>query len=239
MKKKVPLLLFLVVLFLLLAVLVRESYPQRFYDRFFSGKDQNKALYLRNTRYTERMEYNQLFTGTKKIVMFGDSHTEWMDWSELMQRNDIANRGISGDITEGFLKRLHTVFALQPEVCVLEGGINDILMRIPLEEIEANLKQLVEQLQEKKIKVVLCTLTFGLADRPDAERVNRQAAMMNKKIIALAKSKAIPVLDLNAETSVNGARKAEYALPDGLHFNAKVYALWKEKLQVILQEQGI
>ena len=63
---------------------------------------------------------------TKKadVVMLGDSLTSNVNWSELFDRR-IINRGVGGDITDGYLQRLKYVYDLKPKKVFINGGTND------------------------------------------------------------------------------------------------------------------
>lgn len=241
MKKKSFFIPFLVTFLLLLFVLVKERYPTRIYNRFFSDEQskENENLYLLNHRYHEQTSFFNLYMKPKKIVMLGDSHTEWINWSELMQRDDIANRGISGDITSGFLHRLNDVYRLKPQLCVIEGGTNDILLEMEPNTIAENLLKITQNLRKKGIKTVICTVTYASALRDNAVEINQRMEKLNMEIVKLAQQTNSPVLDLNDLMCDGMLRRLEYALEDGLHFSAKAYAVWKEKLENVLKEQGV
>ena len=64
--------------------------------------------------------------------MLGTSLTQDMDWNELMNRGDIVNRAFGGDIFEVMADRLPYVLAAEPKICIIEGGINDVDLDIPV-----------------------------------------------------------------------------------------------------------
>src|SRR5262245_31960720 len=60
------------------------------------------------------------------IIMLGNSITDYAQWNELLQVNEVRNRGISGDITYGILERLDEVTEGKPAKVFVLIGINDI-----------------------------------------------------------------------------------------------------------------
>ena len=68
----------------------------------------------------------------------------------------IVNAGVSGDTTAGGLARLQgDVLSHKPRVVIVELGGNDILRRVPRNEIRANLAAIVEVVQDAGAAVVL------------------------------------------------------------------------------------
>ena len=63
----------------------------------------DKYTYDKNYLYQVRKDQHMSYKIQADIVMLGDSMTEFAEWNELLGRNDVVNRGIRGDITEGML----------------------------------------------------------------------------------------------------------------------------------------
>ena len=71
-------------------------------------------------------EFEQKPIGNNKIVFLGNSITEGGgNWSNRFKTNNIVNRGISGDYTEGVLNRLNEIIYYKPISVFLLIGIND------------------------------------------------------------------------------------------------------------------
>ena len=65
--------------------------------------------------------------GKNKIVFLGNSITEGGgDWNKRFGTNNIVNRGIGGDITEGIIVRIQEIIYFKPVAVFLLIGINDI-----------------------------------------------------------------------------------------------------------------
>src|SRR5262249_25368365 len=61
------------------------------------------------------------------VVMLGDSITAWTDWNALLPSFDVANHGVSGDTTQGVLRRIDSIVAMHPRCIAVMIGINDLL----------------------------------------------------------------------------------------------------------------
>lgn len=108
------------------------------------------------------------------IVCFGDSLTAGYgtepgqsypdDLQPLLQAKGfpyrVVNAGVSGNTTKDGLERVASVLARQPQIVVLEFGGNDGLRGLPVEQTEANLASMVQQLQRGGATVVLAGMTL-------------------------------------------------------------------------------
>ena len=77
--------------------------------------------------YFERItEFKKDPIGKNKIVFLGNSIMQGGgDWNERYQCSNIVNRGISGDYTNGILKRLDEITFYKPTAVFLMIGINE------------------------------------------------------------------------------------------------------------------
>ncbi len=67
----------------------------------------------------------------------------------------VVNSGVSGETTNGALARLSWVMALNPDIVILETGVNDGLRGISPFLIRKNIGTIIDRLQEKQIIIVL------------------------------------------------------------------------------------
>jgi acyl-CoA thioesterase I len=132
------------------------------------------------------------------IVCFGDSLTAGAGldpaqaYPEILQkeldargkRYRVVNAGVSGDTTQDGLARLPLVLAEKPAVVVLEFGANDGLRGQPVTSSEANLRQMIEELQKAGAKVVLAGMTlppnYGTEYIGKFERMYKELAKEHK-----------------------------------------------------------
>ncbi|WP_373481840.1 GDSL-type esterase/lipase family protein [Acetobacterium sp.] len=98
-----------------------------------------------------------------KIICFGDSLTfgyqvsreeKWHVIAAKKTGIHIVNRGVSGDTTEGMLKRIQKqVFNAKPDGVILMGGYNDIFFNRSWEPTAQNMITMVDQSRANNIQV--------------------------------------------------------------------------------------
>jgi acyl-CoA thioesterase-1 len=108
------------------------------------------------------------------LVCFGDSLTAGYgtdlgesypdDLQKLLDASGynyhVLNAGISGNTTKDGLERIQRVIARHPQLVVVEFGGNDGLRGLPLHQTEANLSNIIQQLQQSGAEVVLAGITL-------------------------------------------------------------------------------
>ena len=110
-------------------------------------------------------------TNKPKILAFGDSLTiglgltEKESYPSLLQEKlkadgydyEVLNAGMSGDTSGGGLERIDWSLN-QPniEIMILELGANDILKGLSIEQMKANLTQIIRKAKARNVKVLLC-----------------------------------------------------------------------------------
>jgi Ca2+-binding RTX toxin-like protein len=114
------------------------------------------------------------FTGTLRLATLGDSLADGNAGQRPVGFPDqiqaalgglglevvYLDHAVSGERTDQGLARLGDVIADAPDVVILELGTNDAIQRRPLEEVEVNLRSIIEGLRAEDIQVLL-TGTFG------------------------------------------------------------------------------
>ena len=197
--------------------------------------------YRDNAVYTSFTTVYPLYCRPKKIVMLGNSLTQFVNWAELLNRPDIANRGIGGDITAGYIGRLNYIIHAKPKICFIEGGVNDINRGVHQDTIIKNLKSIIDTLQRNGIKPVLTTVTLLTEQYKTKNPVeqNKKIIELNRQIFQLVKDKSVKLIDLNPYVSDKNFLLSDYAVEDGLHFTGKTYLIWKRAIEKILEQEGI
>ncbi len=127
----------------------------------------------------------------------------------------VVNAGVSGDTTAGGIRRLDWIIKTNPEIVILELGANDGLRGIPLNEVRANLSQIIQRLQDKGIQVVLA----GMKLPPNYGPV--YAVGFSNLFKELAKEYDIPVIPFFLE---GVATRPELNQDDSLHPTAAGYS---------------
>ncbi|HEX9656486.1 MAG TPA: GDSL-type esterase/lipase family protein [Bacteroidota bacterium] len=199
-------------------------------------QEREEPLFRRNPNYRTQTElYGVYKTQRATIVMLGNSITQRVEWQELLGRPDVVNRGIGSDVTEGYLNRLTYVYALQPRIVCVMGGINDLYSNVPVETVFQNYKTLLEELGANKIIPVVQSTLFVSPKWRDHETKNREVALLNGLLKQYAAENRITYLDVNSILSRDGALLNEYTW-DGVHLTASGYARWRDLLEPVLAE---
>lgn len=158
------------------------------------------------------------------IVFIGDSITQRSDWYDIFPNQTIANRGISGDTTEGVLNRMDTIIDTKPEKAFLMIGTNDISVGVDVETIIENYIKILDELETNNITPIVQS-TILTYDQPQ-ER-NENINKLNVKLKDICSDRNIAYVDLNPYLSENGMLSDEYSY-DGVHLNGQAYVVWSK-----------
>lgn len=215
---------------------------------------QDKKLYLNNPIYQRQLEFYDIYKPKNvNIVMLGNSLTHGVEWNQLLGRNDVIEMGIVSDILSGFKNRLNYVYRVNPKICFILGGLNDIYQWIPVEDIYRDYVEVIEQLQSRGIKpVIQSTLYAGrewgsdwlAQNKPElnpadvnAER-NKEVDRLNEMLKNYANRNNIEFIDLNKLMSRGNYLRSELTY-DGAHLNAAGYKIWGREVEKVLKKSGI
>lgn len=221
----------IVLMLIIIVTFIQGNLWNRAYQYFTRKLNiQDEYKYTDNPKYKPGVDNFMLFNRQADIVMLGNSITAGIDWNELLERQDIANRGINGDITEGMLNRMNSVIKVKPKVCFFLGGINDLTRRVSPEQTIINIKNIINILLENNITPVLQSIIYTENRFYDFEHNNKLIPTMNDILKMFAKEKGIMYLDLNEQLSENLFLKPEFT-DDGLHLNAEGYVVWGKIIQ--------
>jgi lysophospholipase L1-like esterase len=175
---------------------------------------------------------------TGRIVFLGNSITEMGDWKKLTGDSTVLNRGISGDITFGVLKRLDEILNRKPSKIFLLIGINDIGKDIPPTVITDNIKKIIRriEIESPSTKIFLQNL---LPVNPSINRFpqhyDKQSKIVetNKLLIHVAKETNVTLVDLNKLFRDNKGNLQEKYTKDGLHLypGGEGYKIWVDHLK--------
>lgn len=167
------------------------------------------------------------------IVQFGDSIIKGGNWNDLLGRSDIKNSGFSG-FTTSHLRWLiqKNVIEFNPEICLIEGGINDIGVGIPLERTMTNYKSLIDTLISNNITPIVQSTLYVVDDPYKRVMVDS----LNNFLIEYCDQKSIKYLDINSKLSTDIGLKPEYST-DGTHINENAYYVWAKEIKEVLKTQ--
>ena len=163
-------------------------------------------------------------------IFLGNSITAGTDWTELLNMNNVCNRGISSDITFGVLERLDEVTSGKPKKIFILIGINDISRNIPDSHILNNYRRIIQKIKgsSSSTKIYFHSLLPVNNTFPVRNHFNKDEHILfvNAGLKNIAKEHDISFIDLyphflNADNKLD----KKYTM-DGLHLNADGYKLW-------------
>jgi acyl-CoA thioesterase I len=73
----------------------------------------------------------------------------------------VINEGKSGETSSQALKRIPAVLARNPDIVVLQFGLNDALAGVPVEKVKENLQIMIEEFEAAGVTVILAGNTIG------------------------------------------------------------------------------
>ena len=175
---------------------------------------------------------------SKDIVMLGNSLTEGGgDWGKRLGKDNVINRGISGDEVMGVYDRLHQILPGKPAKIFLLIGVNDVSHDLSTDSIVYRIDQTLARIQKEspETKVYLQSLL------PINESFNRYKRLTNKtyqipeinaRLETLAKEKKITFINLYPLFTEKGTNVLKKELTyDGLHLNDEGYKVWVDAIK--------
>ena len=70
----------------------------------------------------------------------------------------VINHGVSGDTSSGGVRRLSVALNDDPDILIVELGVNDGLRGVPVAQVRRNLETIIETAQARGVTVVLCAM---------------------------------------------------------------------------------
>ncbi|GAB4131175.1 MAG: hypothetical protein Fur0015_04990 [Ignavibacteriales bacterium] len=226
-------------IFFAVLLIVSELFSQ-------SVKDSSKS-FNRNPNYELELGLQSISKIRQAdIVMFGNSITHGGNWNELLGRKNVVERGIPSDNTEGMLNRINSIIKLNPKICFILAGVNDLYSGFSVEYTFSNYVQILNELKKKKIIPVIQSCIYAGKDwgkdwnlTPEFnQNKNLEIERLNFLLKDYAVKNNIDFIDLNSKLS-----KDKFLLPevtyDNLHLNFKGYKLWVSEVEKILIKYGL
>jgi len=223
----------------LILILIKENYPQKIMSKINSSDNfNNKESYRDTDEYRHELSLYNVYQKKGEIVMLGNSITYRVNWNELLGRDDVINRGIGKDITQGFIDRLQTVIVVEAKLCFIMGGINDIFKGADSKDIVTNLETICKLLRENGTEPILNSILYVSSDYPEFTSINMQVKKTNKLIKQLCDKESIEYINLNNHFAENYFLKKEFSF-DGIHLTAKAYKKWGELITASIETYNI
>ena len=222
------------VLFLLISCQVNpDEIPSYIYPNL--NKEIRYQVDWQKKLYDKRIkEFKESPIGYNQIVLLGNSITEDAnDWNDRLGTENITNRGVSGDITDGMLVRLDEIIYFKPLAIFLLIGINDIYaMNLPdgkqtEKYIVNNIIKILDILLKESPETKLYLQTILPTHRED---IKDQIKRINRELINRVQPK-VTVIDLySLFANDNDTMTSEYST-DGVHLNTYGYDIWVNYLR--------
>ena len=200
-------------------------------------------------------EFKASPVGFNKVVFLGNSITQGLlRYADKLLSNNIVNRGISGDHTDGVLARLKEVIHYKPKVVFLLIGINDLFEdnrnkpeRTP-EYIAKNILLICEEIKNgsKNTQIFIQTILpinneQYLSKKPNIEflhvdyspSINEQINEVNK---ILKSNLSLNIIDLHSTFLNEDLQLNPKFSTDGVHLNDLGYQNWIDIINPILKD---
>ncbi|MFX3618326.1 MAG: GDSL-type esterase/lipase family protein [Sporolactobacillus sp.] len=173
-----------------------------------------------------------------QIIFLGDSITQNCPWSELLDNQNIINRGISGDTTSGIRDRLSNIVYLQPKKIFIMAGINDFSLGRSVKQVTSNYEKIVRHIRRESSQ----TEVYIQSTLPINNKLNKYATTpaqitdLDKNLELFSKREGVVYINLYPSfVDSTGHLKVQYTF-DGTHLNGKGYLLWKSKIEKYIRD---
>lgn len=201
-----------------------------------------KENILENQTYIDRAAYfkeHPLQQG--QIVFLGNSITQAGKWDEYFPIQKPANRGISGDNTEGMLARLDEIIEAKPNKLFIMAGINDISLNRPNKKIMANVKEIIARVKQETPQTAIyiqsvLPINTEIIKYSRLKKKEKQIEKLNKDLRKLAKKENLIFIDIYPSFLVKKRKMDARYTADGLHINEEGYSIWVNQIRNYVEE---
>lgn len=207
-------------------------------------------------RYFERIEeFKAKPIGYNKIVFLGNSIVKGGgDWNKRFNTSNIVNRGISGDITEGVLKRLDEIVFYKPVAVFLLIGFNNfftdynsnseitpkyvydniVLIAKNIKKFSPTTKVYIQTIMPmNNKKYIETTASYPFLDNSYKPSINTQIKKVNE---LLRETSDFNVIDIYPFfINGDGILKSDLS-DDGIHPNQNGYSTWVHILRPYIKD---
>lgn len=217
----------LLIVSLLLNLTVAVIYINRHF--FKKRKSETDPHYIHtkvvNSPSSRWAVFEGLPVGHDDIIFAGDSHTLHFRANEYFPGISIKNRGIGGDYTSRFMKRLYQFTTGNPKQIFIEIGVNDLRMRVTTDSLVKNLNSIADTIRLKNPNTDLKFVSIFPVNRHIS---NDSIALANTKIKQLCENRGLTFIDLHKRFVKDGHLNEKYDSGDGIHLNSAGYKAWAD-----------
>jgi lysophospholipase L1-like esterase len=171
------------------------------------------------------------------VLIIGDSHVQSL-WAPAVHARAV-NYGIGGDTSVGVAARLADYASLpRAAALVLAVGYNDLKRREPA-QLAQHYGELLQRLPPHLPVVCSGLLPIDERVRPDLAGLSERIRRANLELARLCSSPPHRFVDMQtALADADGQLERALHDGDGVHLNARGYALWTERLREALAAGG-
>lgn len=181
-------------------------------------------------------------SGMKRIVVLGDSLSDGFQLSrdeaypaliagKLRAAGlnfEVVNASVSGDTSDGGLRRLPAYLRRKIDILVIELGVNDAFRGVAVDQIRANLQAIVDRTQVESPNVAIVIVGMHFATSGDDDYV-RSFGEMYAQLATKNNATLVPSLlqGVAGDPTLN--------LPDRVHPNAAGHLILAENVWRVLE----
>ncbi len=202
---------------------------------------QENKLYDTETYRNRTAQFKEEPLKKNQIVFLGNSLTQGGKWDQYFPDKNTANRGISGDNTDGILARLSEITASGAAKLFILCGVNDISQDYDNDYIYNNYKKIVHRVKTESpdTKIYFQSLlpvnnSFGRYKKLTGKE--KQIEQLNKKIKKLCKDEDIQFINLYPSFLISKRLLDPRYTTDGLHLIEPGYDVWVSIIRKFVEE---
>ncbi len=162
-------------------------------------------------------------------ILVGDSLSMWFPKEKLPTSKLWLNQGISGDTSEGILKRLSAFSETRPDVIYVMAGINDLRKGATDETVLHNHRLIVRRLRHTHPKTQIIIQSILPTRLPTIP--NSRIRHINYQLALITKQEGANYLNLYSWFTDFQGNLREDLTTDGLHLSQPGYEVWRLALQ--------
>lgn len=174
---------------------------------------------------------------TTDTVFLGDSLTESFDLQKHFGRNDLRNRGTSGNLTDHVLYRLEEITRAKPSKVFLMIGVNDIYQGYDQQKILSNIERIIHEIRTETPQTVLFVQSLLPINRHKLfveKTINTKIYQVNLNLKTICTNHHVEFIDIHPDFLNHEGEMNDLYTYDGVHLTEAGYILWAELIQKYL-----
>lgn len=181
-------------------------------------------------------KYDSLWDPSERTIVFTGSSSIriWKDLEQLFPRHQIVNSGFGGSQASDLLTHMdELILRYNPSKVFIYEGDNDISAHKKPNNIIDTSKEIIDKIKRKDSTTQIVIISA----KPSIARWNlkRRYKRLNRKFKRLSKKDNLLEFADVWTPMLNGRKvKTDIFIEDGLHMNAKGYALWHKVLKAYM-----